>query len=377
MDLRLTAGEAEFRDALRAWLQEHVPEVPLVAGEDETFELRLRWQRALHEAGYAGLSWPQEFGGAGAPLTIQAIFDEETALANAPHPANMIGLSNGGPALIKHGSEFQKGRFLKPILSGDEIWCQGFSEPGAGSDLAAVKTRADRTEGGWIVNGQKVWTSLGHRAQWCILIARTDPAGERHHGLSFFAMPMDAEGITLRPLKQITGDAEFNEMFLEDVFIEDNLLVGEEGQGWAVAMTTLVHERATVAIRFGVGARQALDRLVGELRKSGYGSDPVVRSRVAELHIGLETLRLGTLRAISVEEKTGVPGSDSSLAKWQWSELSQGISELAVDVFGPEALVEGSGWAYDFLESRAHTIYGGTTDVQRNIIARRLLGLPG
>ena len=246
MDLTPTPQEQAFRDELRAWIEANHPG-PEPEGDVAGFEFRRAWQRRLHEDDWAGVSWPKEYGGRGATLVEQAIYNEELGRAQAPSTVNVLGLAMGGPTVIAHGTEEQKRRYLEPILSADEIWCQGFSEPEAGSDLASLKTRAVRDGGEWVVTGQKVWTTLAHHAKWCMLVARTDPDAPRHKGLTYFLMDMEQDAVQVRPLRQITGEAEFNELFIEEARIPDENIVGGEGNGWAVAITTLMHERATLA----------------------------------------------------------------------------------------------------------------------------------
>jgi len=243
MDLTLTPDEEAFRDEVRAWLQENDPG-PEPDGEEPKFLFRRDWQRKMHDAGWAGISWPKEYGGRGASLIEQAIFSEEMARAKAPSPANVLGLVMGGPVVIAHGTEQQKERFLEPILSAEEIWCQGFSEPESGSDLASLKTKAVRENGNWRVSGQKVWTTYAHEAKWCMLLARTDTDAPKHKGLTYFICDMEQDGVEVRPLRQITGEAEFNEIFFEGAHVDDENLIGGEGNGWMVAITTLMHERA-------------------------------------------------------------------------------------------------------------------------------------
>jgi alkylation response protein AidB-like acyl-CoA dehydrogenase len=375
MDLTLTNDEQAFRDEVRAWLGENNPG-PEPDGEEAKFEFRRAWQRELHDAGWAGISWPKEFGGRGATLIEQAIFSEEMARAKAPSPANVLGLVMGGPVVIAHGTEDQKERFLEPILSAEEIWCQGFSEPESGSDLASLKTRAVRDNGGWRVTGQKVWTTYAHEAKWCMLLARSEPDAPKHKGLTYFICDMDQDEIEVRPLRQITGEAEFNEIFLEGARIPEENVVGGEGNGWNVAITTLMHERAGLGAASAISVRRDLDELIAVINERGLGDDPVIRQRIAELKIGVEALRLGALRALTQQMKVGIPGPEGSLSKWEWAVLNQGLTELAVDVMGPEALQSGSEWTYRFLRARANSIEGGTTDVMKNIIAERVLGLP-
>jgi alkylation response protein AidB-like acyl-CoA dehydrogenase len=375
MDLSLNAEEQAFRDEVRAWLADNHPG-PEPEGEDAKFEFRRAWQHELHEAGWAGISWPKEYGGRGATLIEQAIFSEEMARAKAPSPANVLGLVMGGPVVIAHGSEQQKERFLEPILSAEEIWCQGFSEPESGSDLASLKTRAVRENGGWKVTGQKVWTTYAHEAKWCMLLARSDFEAPKHKGLTYFICDMEQDGVEVRPLRQITGEAEFNEIFLEDAYVPDENLVGGEGNGWSVAITTLMHERAGLGAASAIAVRRDLDELIAVVNERGLGDDPVIRQRIAELKMGVEALRLGALRALTQQMKVGIPGPEGSLSKWEWATVNQGLTELAVDVLGPEAMRPDSEWAYRFLRSRANSIEGGTTEVMKNIIAERVLGLP-
>src|SRR5919198_1905722 len=284
MDLTLSPQEQEFRDSVRGWI-EATPPGREPAGDPEAFEFRRAWQRALNERGWAGLSWPTEYGGAGATLVEQAIFYEEIARAGAPQMANVLGLAMGGPTVIAHGTEEQKQRFLAPILSADEIWCQGFSEPGSGSDLASLKTRAVRNGTEWVVTGQKVWTTYAHQAKWCMLVARTRQDAPKHRGLTYFLMDMEQEGVEVRPLVQITGEAEFNELFIEEARIPDENIVGGAGNGWPVAITTLMHERAGLAFALQVSVQIVLRELQEQIREAGLADDPVIRQRFAQLYV--------------------------------------------------------------------------------------------
>jgi len=375
MDLTLTPAEQAFRDELREWLSVHHPG-PEPEDDSYGFEFRRKWQRELNSAGYAGLSWPHEYGGRGATLIEQAIFNEELVRADAPQPANVLGLVMGGPVVIHYGTPEQKERYLAPILSAEEIWCQGFSEPDSGSDLASLKTRAVRDGDRWVVNGQKVWTTLAHTAKWCMLLARTDQAVAKHKGLTYFLMDMEQEGVQVRPLRQITGESEFNELFLEDVRIPNENIVGGEGNGWNVAITTLAHERAGLAFSAAVAVRRALNELIALCRERGATDDPITRQRLAQLHVETENLRLNALRGLSAQMRTGVPGPEGSLPKWQWSDTNQALTELALDVLGEDGLRVGDQWTYRFLRARANSIEGGTTEILKNIIAERVLGLP-
>jgi alkylation response protein AidB-like acyl-CoA dehydrogenase len=381
VDLTLSPSEEAFRDELRAWLEANHPgREP--AGDEAGFKLRLEWQRSLQQAGWAGVSWPKEYGGRGATLVEQAIFNEETVRARTPQVANVLGIAMGGPTVIAHGSEEQRKRFLPPILSADEIWCQGFSEPDSGSDLASLKTRAVRHGDEWIVTGQKVWTTFAHHAKWCMLVARTDPDAPKHKGLTYFLMDMEQEQVGVRPLVQITGEAEFNELFIEEARIPHENIIGGEGNGWAVAITTLMHERATLAFGLQVGVQISLRELIEHARQSrghngGVASeDPVIRQRLAQLLIESEVLRLNAYRGLSAIMRDGVPGPEGSLGKWHWSEVAQSMTELAMDIAGPHAMLTEDEWTYRFLRARANSIEGGTTEILKNIVAERVLGLP-
>ncbi len=377
MDLTYTAAEQDFQRELRAWLAANHPgSAPAGDGELETMLWRQEWQRRLHAAGWAGVHWPREYGGRGATMTESAIFYEELAAAGAPLPANTLGLLLGGPTLMVWGDEAQKERFLPPILSGDELWCQGFSEPDAGSDLAALKTRAVRDGDDWVVTGQKVWTSGAHYASWCMLLARTDFDAPKHKGITWFLLDVRSPGVEIAPLRQITGEAEFNELFLDEVRIPHANVVGGVNNGWKVALTTLMNERAGLAFFLGVGTRQAFDRLVAELERRGRLDDPVLRDRLADIHMRLEILRLTSLRGLTATEKYGQPGPEGSLTKWMWSQTNQRLMQLAVDALGPVELAAEGEWAYELLRARGNTIEGGTTEILRNIVAERVLGLP-
>jgi alkylation response protein AidB-like acyl-CoA dehydrogenase len=387
MDLTLSPSEEAFRDEFRAWLEANHPgEVP--DEEAEGFEFRRRWQAKLHEGGWTGISWPKEYGGRGATLIEQAIFSEEMVRANAPAPANVLGLVMGGPVVIYHGTDEQKERYLEPILSAEEIWCQGFSEPEAGSDLASLKTRAVKRDGGWVVTGQKVWTTLAHEAKWCMLVARTDPDAPKHQGLTYFLMDMEQKGIEVKPLVQITGEAEFNEIFMDEAYIPDENVVGGVGNGWGVAITTLMNERAGLAFAAQAALkthiREAIELAQSTSRDGRTAAeDPVIRDQLAQLFIESEIFRITNYRGLTKIMKTGVPGPEGSLGKWQWAEVNQHLMELAMEIEGPygqfadgsEYSLDGD-WQYQFLRTRANSIEGGTTDILKNIVAERVLGLP-
>ena len=376
MDLTLNESERAFRDELRAWIEETHPGAAPQGGDQVQFEFEREWQRKLHEGGWAGISWPKEYGGRGATLVEQSIFGEELARAKAPRPANVLGLVMGGPVVIAHGTEEQKERFLEPILSAEEIWCQGFSEPESGSDLASLKMRAVKDDGGWRITGQKVWTTFAHEAKWCMLVARSDPEAPKHKGITYFLMDMDQDEVEVRPLRQITGEAEFNELFIEDAYVPDANVVGGEGNGWMVAITTLMNERAGLGASAALGLTNSLDELIELAREHGRADDPIVRDKVARLKIAIEGLRLGAMRSLTATMKVGIPGPEGSISKLQWSSTNQALTALAVEVGGIDALTRENLWAYRFLRSRANSIEGGTSDVLRNIVAERVLGLP-
>ncbi len=388
MDLTLSPSEEAFRDELRAWLAENHPGEP-PADDSEAFEFRRRWQRKMHERGWAGISWPTEYGGHGATLVEQAIFSEEMVRARAPATANILGLAMGGPVVIAHGTDEQKRRFLEPILSAQEIWCQGFSEPEAGSDLASLKTRAVKKNGEWLVTGQKVWTTLAHVAKWCMLVARTDPDAPKHQGLTYFIMDMEQEGVEVKPLVQITGEAEFNEIFMDEARIPEENVIGGVGNGWTVAITTLMNERVGIAFASQAMMKIQLEKLIELAQRTSHdgraiSEDPEIRQRIAQLWIESEIMRLGGYRGLTQIMKTGVPGPEGSLGKWQWSDANQALTELAMDIEGPYAQLEHGSeydldridWQYHFLRSRANSIEGGTTEILKNIVAERVLGLP-
>jgi alkylation response protein AidB-like acyl-CoA dehydrogenase len=375
LDLSLSPSEQAFRDELRAWLEANHPG-PAPRGDDDAFEFARHWQKKLHEGGWTGLSWPKDYGGRGATLIEQAIFNEEIARAGAPSPANVLGLVMGGPVVITHGTDAQKERYLEPILTADEIWCQGFSEPESGSDLASLKTRAVKSNGEWLVTGQKVWTTYAHKAKWCMLVARTDFDAPKHKGLTYFLMDMEQEGVTVRPLRQITGEAEFNELFLEDARIPDENVVGGVGNGWQVALTTLMFERAGLGGAAAISIKVALGQLMDLARERNVDQDPIIRQKIADLYINAEALRHTASRGLTQIMKRGQPGPEGSLPKLQWSQTNQALTELAMDIRGDEGPVFDSDWTYRFLRARANSIEGGTTEILKNIIAERVLGLP-
>jgi alkylation response protein AidB-like acyl-CoA dehydrogenase len=381
MDLTFSDSEAAFRDELRAWFENNDPGIE-PEGDDAGYAWRRDWQRRLAEGGWAGVHWPREYGGRGATMTESAIFFEELGRARAPLPANVLGLLLAGPTIMTYGTDAQKERYLSPILTADEIWCQGFSEPEAGSDLAALKTKAVRDPAHpheWVVTGQKVWTSGAQHSKWCMLVARTDFDVPKHKGLTYFLMDMEQEGVQIRPLVQITGEPEFNELFIEGARIPDENVLGGVGNGWKVALTTLMNERSGLAFFLQVRLRQLLDELIEEVVSRGLLDGPggdVISDKLGHLHMKAEILRLTAYRGLTTIEKYGTPGPEGSLTKWMWSETNQELAQFAADLLGADALTAGNRWAYELLRSRGNTIEGGTTEILKNIVAERVLGLP-
>lgn len=392
MDLSLNAEERQFRDELRAWLETNRPkdwqewrEKPL----EESFPYLRAWQRKLHEGGWAAVSWPKEYGGRGATLIEQAIFWEEMARAEAPPMANALGLGLIGPTIIAYGTEAQKKRFVPKILSAEEIWCQGFSEPNAGSDLASLETKAQLERDHYVVNGQKVWTSFGWVADWCELVVRTDPDVPKHKGLTVLLVDMKSPGVEVRPLRQMTGESEFGEIFFRDVRVPTENTLGKINDGWNVAVGTLMFERGSFGVRLHLAFKRNIDRLI-ELSRSvsrngqPAARDPIVRQKLAECYAEIEIMRLNQLRAFSRTSSTGVPGPEGSIQKIFWSELNQRLQQVAQELLGPYGqlasgdprAVDSGIWSYGYLRTRGNTIEAGTSEVQRNIIGHFVLGLP-
>jgi alkylation response protein AidB-like acyl-CoA dehydrogenase len=379
VDFELSPSEQQFRDEVRAWLKANKPrhDPSVEPGKKAWIDHRRAWQKKLFEAGYVGITWPKEYGGRGGTFMEQLIFNDEMILAQTPEPVNVIGLGMGGPVLIAHGTEDQKNRYLRPLLSGEEIWCQGFSEPNAGSDLSGLQTRAEDNGDHYLVNGQKVWTTLAHVAKWCMLVTRERKAANPRDGLTYLLVDMESPGVEVRPLVQITGDAEFNEIFFKDVEVPKSQILGEAGNGWAVAMTTLLHERGTLGLALTTRAQITAAELADHARKLGRSSDPLVRQKIAQFTIEARALQLNGFRAVTAMKRNGIPGPEGSILKLMWSELNQRMAEAAVDIAGPAGQVDdGEGWRYQYLRSRANTIEAGTSEVLRNILAERVLGLP-
>jgi alkylation response protein AidB-like acyl-CoA dehydrogenase len=392
MDLNLTAEERQFRDELRAWLADNVPrdwnqwrEKPL----EESFPYLRAWQRKLYESGWAAVSWPREYGGRSATLMQQAIFWEEMARVEAPPMANSLGLGLIGPTIIAYGTEAQKQRFVPKILSAEEIWCQGFSEPNAGSDLANLQTEALLNNGHYVVNGQKVWTSYGWVGDWCELVVRTDATAAKHKGLTVLLVDMKSPGVEVRPLRQMTGESEFNELFFRDVRVPLENVLGKVNDGWNVAVSTLMHERGSYGARLHLIFKRNINRLMElahTVQRNGKpaAQDPLVRQRLAQLYGEVEIMRLNQLRAFSRITASGIPGPEGSIQKLFWSELNQRVQQFAQELLGPYGQLESGDsraidkgiWSYGYLRTRGNTIEAGTSEVQRNIIGHFVLGLP-
>jgi alkylation response protein AidB-like acyl-CoA dehydrogenase len=377
MDLSYTAEEEAFRTRVRSWLAADAPE----AGSSLDLEAMRAWQRKLHAAGFLGASWPKEYGGAGLTPMQQAILNEELARARAPQVVNAMAIWWVGPAIMTYGTDEQKRRFIGPILSADEIWATGYSEPTSGSDMAAAKTRAVREGDYYVVNGQKVWTTLAHIADWFFVLVRTSTEGPKWAGLSLLLMDMKSAGIEVRPIRQIDGGSEFNEVFMTDVRVPVGNLLGREGQGWEIVSSALVNERSGIAgsIRFD----QALDWLRSAVSERGCGSDPLVRQRIADLAVKGSIMRCAGLRALTDSLNDRMNPHLSAAMKLMSTQLVQEFSEAAMEVLGPWAALMndprapfGGRWAKQYLGDRAMTIAGGTSEVQRNIVAQRILGLP-
>ncbi len=380
------AGEdAEFRVELRGWLQAHPPPGVEVAATAADAAVLRDWQHTLDDAGWVGIHWPVEDGGRAASYAQVAIYNEELARAGAPPLLGRAGVSLVGPTLMAHGTEAQRRRWMRRILSGDDVWCQLFSEPDAGSDLASLATRAERRGECWVISGQKVWSSYARFADWGIALVRTDPAVAPHKGISMVAIPMRAPGVEIRPLRQITGEAEFNEVFLDEVEVPFDDVIGPEHEGWRVANTTLANERgATFVWKEQVLHEVAIDLLTQTCARRGRLGDPVVRQRLAQAWIEVELFRLHNRRTLARLERGEEIGAESSIVKLFWAGMSQRLADTAVAVLGPDALllpgdvdaVDGGRWGHALLATRANSIMGGTSEIQRNIIGERLLGLP-
>ena len=380
MDFEYPPEAEAFRAELRAWLEANYTDeyrslksvLACRRGEPELAKHQ-EWNAKLADARYSAIAWPEEYGGRGAGIMEQVVYAEEMHRAGAPHTVNLIGLSNIAPSIMEHGTPEQKTQFLPRMLRGDDIWCQGFSEPDAGSDLAGLKATAVRDGDSYIVNGQKTWNTLGQIANWCELLVRTDPEAPKHRGISCLLVDMTLPGIEVRPLTTMVGDSEFNEIFFTDVRVPASALLGDENNGWRVAMTTLTHERGGVA-SLHLGLRANIRKLLDLAKQTGAAENPVIRQRLARVYLEGELLKLVSDRALSGALHGREMGPESSIAKLVWSESAQHVGEVAGDVLGPDA--NSGEWGRDRVAMRSHTIAGGTTQVNKNIIAQRILGMP-
>jgi alkylation response protein AidB-like acyl-CoA dehydrogenase len=390
MRLSLNDAELRIRDELRAFLAEHLPapeEIP--ADFDERVGFLREWQRTLYEAGLVNLTWPAEYGGRGATLMEQIVANQELARAGAPPLIGEVGLEVVGPTIVAQGTPDQKARYLKRILSGEDIWCQGFSEPNAGSDLASLRTRAEDDGDHFLVTGQKTWTSWAQYASWCAVLARTDPDAPAHRGISYLIVDMRSPGIEVRPLVQLTGDAEFSEVYFDDVAVPRENVLGELHGGWKLALHTLTNERGPVVLSHQVKLRVALDSLAADaarFRRDGRRAldDPQVRASLVRAHVAVEVLRYHAYRSTGAAIARGSAGAETSVDKLQMSTADQLVGSACLDVLGPFATspdgapagTNSHAWQHLYLHTRASSIYGGTSQIQKGIIAERLLGLP-
>jgi alkylation response protein AidB-like acyl-CoA dehydrogenase len=391
MDFRDSPEEAAFRTEVRAWLAEHLTGEYAALGsvggpaDEEGWDVRLEWEKLLGRDRWVGLSWPEEYGGRAASIAQQNVFNEEYAKANAPARISFFGEGLFAPTLIQYGTEAQKRRFLPKIQSVEELWCQGFSEPNAGSDLANIQTRGVLDGDEWVLNGQKVWTTLAHRADWCFVVTRTDPESTGHDGLSYLLVPMHQDGIEVRPLRQLTGSSEFNEVFFDGARTAKENVLGPVGDGWMVAMATLGFERGTAFLSQQHSFEQELAHVLDVARKNGAAQDPVLRDELAQRYIGLEVMKYNGMRMLTNLVKKGTLGPEASVGKLFWTTWHRNFGETAVKVLGADAMqvANAAGGVYDldelhqiFMASRAETIYAGSSEIQRNIIGERVLGLP-
>jgi alkylation response protein AidB-like acyl-CoA dehydrogenase len=391
VDFRDTPEEAAFRDEVRTWLSENlVGEFARIGGgrgtaDEEHWETRLEWERKLGGAGWIGLGWPTEYGGRGATFGEQAIFAEEYARANAPGRITFFGEGLLGPTLVALGRDAQKRRFLPGILKATELWCQGYSEPDAGSDLANVKTKAVLDGDEWVITGQKVWTTFAHHADWCFVITRTDFAAPAHAGISYILVPMDQPGVTYRPLRQMTGAGEFNEVFFDEARTPADMVVGEVNGGWKVAMATLGFERGTAFMAQQMAFEREWRTVADIAHKNGASDDPVIRDRLARAFAGVKVMAYNGMRMQTALARTGVVGPEASIGKLYWSTWHRNLGELAMDILGPAGQIVpaagGGEYVLDdvqrsYMFSRSETIYAGSSEIQRNIIGERVLGLP-
>ena len=385
MDLSLTPDDQAFQEEIRLWLTAHVGEIPSFRTIDEEFAWGRTWQATLAADRWVGIHWPSEYGGRSATPIQVALFNMEYARSKAPQPVNRNGINHVGPTRLAHGTEAQKQRWLPRILDAQEIWCQLFSEPGSGSDLASLSTRAIASDDGWVLQGQKVWTSYAQFARWGIAIVRTDPDAPKHKGLSYMVVDMESPGIDIRPLVTITGESEFNEVYFDEVFVPNDCLVGGLNQGWAVANTTLAHERGTTfPFKEQVVHEVYLEELYSLAEQLGTIDDPDVADALADAAVKLRVLRLHNWRTLTRLAQGIEPGPESSVVKLTWADMTQTLSNAALLVVAESSpLWEGAWnnpmdgkWQHQWLWSKAATIAGGTSEIQKTIIGDRILGLP-
>ena len=386
MDLRLTDEESQFRDAVRSWLKANLPEKADSGGReaDPDYMNTMRdWQRQLFEGGWAGVSWPKEYGGRGATPIEESIYLGELAAAKAPERVGVIGEGLVGPTIIAAGTEEQKERFLPRILDGTHIWCQGFSEPNSGSDVGSLATKAVLDGDDYVVNGQKIWTSFAQIADWCLLLVRTDFDAPKHKGISCLLVDMKSEGVSVRPLRQMSGDSGFNEVFFTNVHVPAGQLLGNLNDGWRITITALMNERANLGSGLYIMFKAAMDELVEKAKELTYrgvplAQNPIKRQKIAQAYLELEIFKLNSNRALSQITQNAVPGPEGSILKLFWSEMNQRLVRTAMEVLGDRAQLDdfdNGRWIYRYLRSRGNTIEAGTSEIQRNIIAQRVLGL--
>ncbi|MHA4853655.1 MULTISPECIES: acyl-CoA dehydrogenase family protein [unclassified Rhodococcus (in: high G+C Gram-positive bacteria)] len=398
--LTLSDADRDFREEVRTWFADHL--TGEFAGQadrggpddDDNWELRRAWEHELGRGNWLGLSWPPEYGGRGATMTQEIIFAMEYARSGAPPRAAFHGETLMAPTALSYGTEEQKKRLLLPMSRGEVVWCQGYSEPGAGSDLANVGTRAQLDGTEWVINGQKIWTTFAHHANWMFAIVRTDPHSSKHAGLSYLLIPMDQPGVTVRPIRTMLGDSGFNEVFFDDARTSQDNVLGPVGVGWSAAMTTLGHERATSVLNYQFSFVREMKHLETLARHRGALDDPALRSRIVDSYIGLQIMAYNNLRTLTTALREGKFGPEASIGKYYWSKWHQKFTDVAMDVLGPEALL-GTDWRTDgdpntqevtideatamrraFIRSRAETIYAGASEIQKNIISERVLNLP-
>ncbi len=380
MDFAESIEQREFRLKARAWIERNISDLPHrnpISQQEREVNSRW-WQERMYADGWAGMSWPVEFGGKGMTPTEDSIFNAESALVDAPLPINLVGMNLAGPTIMVHGNDHQKKRYLNRILSGQEIWCQGFSEPGSGSDLASLSTKAERVEGGWKVNGQKVWTSSGHLAQKCMLLTRTNSEVPKHKGITYLLA--DTKDFDIRPLVMVNRDAEFNEMFINDVFVSDDDLLGTPGEGWRYALSTLSFERGTIGYNLQVWARRAMDKLVRITQELGLHDDAAVQEQLGRFEAEVEAIRITGIRAMASVSQGAAPGPESSILKILWARTVQQINRYSIELRTTAGVLVDDEQAGDvvhhYLRSRGHSIEGGSDEIMKSIIAERVLGMP-